>query len=87
VIAVNAPAGSAAHRFIYVLVRGDQTIYQADHSVGTGLAKIRLQQRSDTQPGLFPGRVALWVWGVDDQGNYGSPVSATFDIAEPAAGS
>jgi hypothetical protein len=84
VIAVNTPNGSAAHRFIYTLVRGDQTIYQADHPVGAGLARIRLQQRSDTQPGLLPGRVSLWVWGVDDQGNYGNPVSATFDIAAPA---
>lgn len=86
IVSVRAPAGSSAGRFIYALVRGDQTIYVADHATDLNLADIRLQQRSDTQPGLLPGRVTLWVWGVDDRGDYGTPVSAMFDVA-PLSGS
>lgn len=84
VISVRATPGSTANRFVYALVRGDQTIYAADHATDLNLAEIRLQQRSDAQPGLLPGRVVLWVWGVDDHGDYGAPVSAIFDVAPPA---
>lgn len=81
VVSVHAPAGSTAHRFVYALVRGDQTIYESDQPSDINLAQIRLQQRSGTEPGLLPGRIVLWVWGVNNHGDYGTPISAIFDVA------
>jgi hypothetical protein len=79
-------AGSTAQRFAYELQRGSQTIVTASQLFPADATRIRLQPRTATAPGLLPGTTTLWVWAVDAQGNYGSPVSATVHIQAPSGG-
>jgi len=83
-ITVTSTAGGNAHGFVFDLVRDGQVVYQADRVADIGSARIRLQPRTASQPGLLPGIVTLWVWGVDSSGGYSAPISATFDVAQEA---
>ncbi len=82
VIDVHSAPGSAATQFLYALVRDGQVIQEAATPYALPSVTqsqhtlIRIQERTDTQPGLRPGSVALWVWGVDAQGRPGNPVRA-----------
>jgi hypothetical protein len=78
--------GSTAQRFAYILQRGSQAIVTADKLFPADATRIRLQPRTSSVPGLLPGTTTLWVWGVDSQGNYGAPVSATVQIPAPSGG-
>ena len=78
-------SGSTAQKFAYELQRGDETIVMTNQIFPADATKIRLQPRTSTTPGLLPGTTTRGVWGVDAQGNYGTPVSATVQI-QPSTG-
>ena len=85
-IFIASPAqGSAATKFAYALVRDGQTIMTSDTAYTVSdperITEVKIQGRTDTTPGLRPGRVVLWVWGVDAQGSPGNPRKIQLDIA------
>lgn len=80
----RAPSGDAV-RFTYALVRNGVTILSSDTPLSlvspTERTAIKIQRRTDSLPGLRPGQVSLWVWGVDSQGRPGDPVKVFLQIA------
>ena len=86
-IFLASPAkGSTATKFAYGLVRDGQTILTSDAAYNmddpTRITEIKIQGRTDISPGLRPGLVALWVWGVDAQGNPGNPRKIQLQIPD-----
>ena len=77
---VQPAVGSPATRFAYAIVRGGVTVSSSPEVLRTAYDRIRIERRSDTQAGLRPGKVTLWIWGVDKQGNYSNPVKTYLDI-------
>jgi hypothetical protein len=84
IVAIVAPtAHSTAQQFTYMLERGSQTVVPATRLFPADSVHIRLQPRTSKTPGLLPGLTTIWVWGVDSDGNYGPPVSATVQLQPP----
>jgi hypothetical protein len=76
-------SGSPDKSFVFSIVRDGVVVYSSSALtpiVGTG---ISIQARTTDKPGLLPGVVQLYVWGVDDSGNYGIPTIVSFSINSP----
>jgi hypothetical protein len=78
---VQPVAGGTATGYAYAIVRDDKTVATSPKVLNTSYDRIRIEQRTDTQAGLRPGKVTLWIWGVDKQGNYSDPTKTYLDIA------
>jgi hypothetical protein len=79
-VVVGVPKGSTARRFTYALYRDGAIIYQSDRLLPAFGTQIRLQARTDSQPGLLPGDVTLRAWGVDQNNSYGPDTSMAVTI-------
>lgn len=77
---VQPAQGSTATRYAYALVRDGVTVSASPQVLRTAYDRIRIERRNDTQAGLRPGKVTMWIWGIDKQGNYSSPVKTYLDI-------
>jgi hypothetical protein len=85
-IDIQAAPGSTATQFVYALVRGGTIIQEAQTPYALPTVTppqhtlIRIQEATASQPGLLPGTVALWVWGVDTQGRAGDPSKVSLQL-------
>ena len=77
---VQPAPGSAATRFAYAIVRNGVTVSTSPQTLRTAYDRIRIERLSDTQAGLRPGKVTLWIWGINKRGDYSTPVSVYLDI-------
>jgi hypothetical protein len=73
--------GSQAVNFAYALTRADSTIVSSTKPGSLEYVKIRLQPLADNKTGLLPGKVTLWVWGIDKTGRPSNPGHRDFVIA------
>ncbi len=77
---VQPTPGSTATRYAYALVRDGVTVSTAPQVLRTAYDLVRIERRTDTQAGLRPGKVTMWIWGIDKQGDYSNPVKTYLDI-------
>jgi hypothetical protein len=75
---------------VYTLVRDGQPILTSSQPVEfvsavkpyTSITTlIKVQARTANQPGLLPGHVMLWAWGLDAAGQPGQPAQVDLNIA------
>ncbi len=72
--------GSQDKSFVFMLVRDGNVIYSSKSLIPVAGAGIKLVAATDGTPGLLPGEVHLYVWGVDSTGNYSAPAVVDFNI-------
>ena len=81
-IAINSPillycersAGSHAVQYAYSITRDTKVVVQSKEAASLDFVKMRLQPLAENKTGLLPGKVTLWVWGLDKAGH---PSNAT----------
>ena len=73
-------AGSHAVQYAYSITRGDKVVVQSQESQSLDFVKIRLQPLAENKTGLLPGKVTLWVWGIDKAGHPSNAVHRDFVI-------
>jgi hypothetical protein len=83
-IYIDAKPGGAATRYTYALSRGGKTIASPPAPVKLHINRVRIQGRTDTTPGLRPGPVTMWVWGIDKEGHPSAPVKVKLTVLEGA---
>jgi hypothetical protein len=76
-------SGSQAVKYAYAVTRGDKTIVTSTKPESLENVKIRLQRLDESKAGLLPGKVTLWVWGIDQSGHPSTPLHRDFVIASP----
>ena len=85
-LAAQAAPGSTATHFAYVLARGGQTINSAAQPLGLAgtqsprMDLIKLQKRTDSEPGLRPGLLTVWLWGIDAEGHPSAPAKIQISV-------
>ncbi len=79
------PPGGTAVKFAYRLVRDGQTIAVASSPLSLRYDRVRIQGRTDQQPGLRPGSVTLWIWGIDKAGLVSPSQHVDLVIADPGS--
>jgi hypothetical protein len=72
--------GSNDTNIVFAVVRDNTVVSSCSSLVPVSGAGIKLQARNNASEGLFPGAVKLYVWGVDQSGNYSTPTIASFII-------
>lgn len=80
VLYARAKPGSKATQYAFVLARDGASILTATRPLALGYQRINIQKRTETTPGLRPGTVVLWVWGMDAAGHPGAPIKTVLDI-------
>jgi hypothetical protein len=83
-IYVDSKAGGTAVRYTYALSRGGKTIASPPAAVRLHINRVRIQGRTDTTPGLRPGPVTMWIWGIDKDGHPSAPVKVKLTVLEGA---
>jgi len=73
-------AGSHAVQYAYSITRDDKVVVQAKEAQSLDFVKIKLQPLAENKTGLLPGKVTLWVWGIDKSGHPSSAIHRDFVI-------
>lgn len=73
-------AGSHAVQYAYSITRDGKVVVQSSEAQSLDFVKIRLQPLAENKTGLLPGKVTLWVWGIDKSGNPSSSAHRDFVI-------
>jgi hypothetical protein len=79
-VAVLPAHGSSVSQFIFAIFRDGTAVFSSNTLMPLAGAGINIQAQTDTTPGLKPGTVQLYAWGVDGNGNYSTPTIVTFSI-------
>lgn len=77
---IEAPQGSTAKNYAFVLARNGQTISAASAPQELVYNAIKLQKRDGATVGLSSGPLTLYVWGIDAQGRPSNPVKTQISI-------
>lgn len=77
---IEAPQGSTAKKYAFVLARNGQTITQATEPQELVYNAIKLQKRDGETPGLSTGPLTLYVWGIDAEGRPSNVVKTQISI-------
>lgn len=77
---IQPATGSTATKYAYALVRDGMTFASSDKPLSTSYDRVRIEQRTDTEPGLRSGTVTMWVWGINAQGQPSEPVKTVLNI-------
>jgi hypothetical protein len=88
-ISVSAPVllyaertpGSNAMRYAYSITRDGRVVISSKDAQSMQYVKIRLQPMADNNTGLLPGKITLWVWGIDKAGHPSNPTHRDFVIS------
>jgi hypothetical protein len=65
---------------VFSLYRNGDLVYGSPEVLPLAGAGIKLQVQNGGTDGLLPGPAQLYVWGIDDQGNYTTPSIIDFNI-------
>jgi len=82
---VAAEAESPDTSFVFSIVRDGSVVYSCSKQLTIAGSDIHLVAHTDDTPGLYPGIVALYVWGIDGSGNYSSPTIVNLSIKDESA--
>jgi len=74
--------GSTDANIVFSVVRDGVVVASSSSLIPMSGAGIRLQAHSGNSTGLFPGPVKLYVWGIDQSGNYSTPAIVNFIIKD-----
>jgi len=76
----SAALDSTATQFAYVMTRNGVPISVSTKPLSLSYGRLKLQKRTDQEPGLRSGPVTLWVWGINAQGNPSKPTATQVDV-------
>lgn len=77
---ITPSSGSTDKAFVYSVYRDGSNVASSSALTPLTNAKIKIQAGSDGVSGLYPGLVQLYVWGVDQSGNFSAPAVVSLDI-------
>lgn len=77
---IEAPQGSTAKKYAFVLARNGQTITAAPKPQDLVYNAIKLQKRDGETPGLSSGPLTLYVWGIDAEGRPSNVIKTQISI-------
>jgi hypothetical protein len=80
VFVVSAQPDGIAKSFAYAISRNGRSIASSQHPLSFKYERIRIQARTETTPGLRPGIVTLWVWGINGTGQVGIPAKTVLQV-------
>lgn len=75
----RTPGGTAV-AYGYSITRDGRVVVGSSEAESLHYVKIQIQPLADNKTGLLPGKVTLWVWGVDKEGHPSNPVHRDFVI-------
>lgn len=73
VLFCSRPAGSTAVTYAYSITRDGETIVAPTAPLSLQYTRIRIEPRTADRPGLRPGNVTLWIWGINSDGQPSGP--------------